>query len=60
MSDTPNTDAPSAETQVDQAVAQGGAYDVLRRRLDEHRLLEPVPGEMRTGAFRPAQVYRKR
>ena len=35
MSDTPNTDAPSAETQVDQAVAQGGAYDVLRRRLDE-------------------------
>ena len=32
----------------------------FRRRLDEHDLLEPVPGEMRTGAFRPAQVYRKR
>ncbi len=32
----------------------------FRRRLDERRLLEPVPGEMRTGAFRPAQLYRKR
>jgi len=35
MSDTPNTEVPSTDTQVDQAVAQGGAYDVLRRRLDE-------------------------
>jgi 8-oxo-dGTP diphosphatase len=32
----------------------------FRRRLDERELLEPVPGEMRTGAFRPAQLYRKR
>jgi 8-oxo-dGTP diphosphatase len=32
----------------------------FRRRLDERSLLEPVPGEMRTGAFRPAQLYRKR
>ena len=32
----------------------------FRRRLDERKLLEPVPGEMRTGAFRPAQLYRKR
>ena len=32
----------------------------FRRRLDERDLLEPVPGEMRTGAFRPAQLYRKR
>jgi len=32
----------------------------FRRRLDERRLLVPVPGEMRTGAFRPAQLYRRR
>lgn len=32
----------------------------FRRRLDERDLVEPVPGEMRTGAFRPAQLYRKR
>lgn len=31
----------------------------FRRRLDERELLVPVPGEMRTGAFRPAQLYRK-
>ena len=31
----------------------------FRRRLDERALLAPVPGEMRTGAFRPAQLYRK-
>ncbi|WAC62129.1 DNA repair ATPase [Pseudoxanthomonas sp. SL93] len=35
MPDTTNTEVPSTDTQVDQAVAQGGAYDVLRRRLDE-------------------------
>ena len=32
----------------------------FRRRLDERDLLEALPGEMRTGAFRPAQLYRKR
>jgi 8-oxo-dGTP diphosphatase len=32
----------------------------FRRRLEERKLLEPVPGEMRKGAFRPAQVYRRR
>jgi 8-oxo-dGTP diphosphatase len=32
----------------------------FRRRLDERELLAPVPGEMRTGAFRPAQLYGKR
>ena len=32
----------------------------FRRRLDEHRLLQPVSGELRTGAFRPAQLYRRR
>ena len=32
----------------------------FRRRLDERNLLEAVPGEMRTGAFRPAQLYRRR
>ncbi|TQM05773.1 dynein-related subfamily AAA family protein [Pseudoxanthomonas sp. 3HH-4] len=35
MSDMPNAEVPSTDTQIDQAVAQGGAYDVLRRRLDE-------------------------
>lgn len=30
----------------------------FRRRLEERDLLEAVPGEMRTGAFRPAQLYR--
>jgi ADP-ribose pyrophosphatase YjhB (NUDIX family) len=32
----------------------------FRRRLDERNLLAPIPGEMRTGAFRPAQLYSKR
>ena len=32
----------------------------FRRKLDERELLEAMPGEMRTGAFRPAQLYRKR
>jgi ADP-ribose pyrophosphatase YjhB (NUDIX family) len=31
----------------------------FRRRLDDRGLVEPVPGEMRTGAFRPAQLFRK-
>jgi ADP-ribose pyrophosphatase YjhB (NUDIX family) len=32
----------------------------FRRRLDERELVEPIAGEMRTGAFRPAQLYMKR
>lgn len=32
----------------------------FRRRLDERNLVEPLPGEMRTGANRPAQLYRAR
>lgn len=32
----------------------------FRRRLDDRDLLEPVPGAMRTGAFRPAQLYRRK
>ena len=32
----------------------------FRRRLREHDVVEPVPGEWRTGANRPAQVYRRR
>lgn len=32
----------------------------FRRRLDERRLLAPLPGQMRSGAFRPAQLYRRR
>jgi ADP-ribose pyrophosphatase YjhB (NUDIX family) len=30
----------------------------FRRKLDERKLIQPVEGEMRTGAFRPAQLYR--
>lgn len=29
----------------------------FRRKLDERKLLVPIEGEMRTGAFRPAQLY---
>ena len=32
----------------------------FRRRLEERELLQAVPGEMRRGAFRPAQLYRRR
>lgn len=32
----------------------------FRRRLADRDLLEPVPGAMRGGAFRPAQLYRAR
>lgn len=32
----------------------------FRRRVDDRELLEPVIGEMRTGAYRPAQLYRAR
>lgn len=32
----------------------------FRRRLDERDLVVPVPGAMRTGANRPAQLYRAR
>lgn len=32
----------------------------FRRRIDEREIIEQVPGEMRVGAFRPAQLYRKR
>jgi 8-oxo-dGTP diphosphatase len=32
----------------------------FRRRLDERELLAAIPGEMRTGAFRPAQLYCRR
>jgi hypothetical protein len=31
----------------------------FRRRLDERKLLKAVPGDMRRGAFRPAQLYRR-
>jgi ADP-ribose pyrophosphatase YjhB (NUDIX family) len=32
----------------------------FRRRLEERRLVQPIRGEMRTGPFRPAQLYRAR
>ena len=32
----------------------------FRRRLDDRDFLEPVEAEMRTGAFRPAQLFRRR
>lgn len=31
----------------------------FRRRIDERKIVEPVPGEMRVGAFRPAQLYQR-
>ena len=31
----------------------------FRRRLDDRGIVEAVPGEMRTGAFRPAQLHRQ-
>jgi hypothetical protein len=33
---------------------------IFRRCLDELEPLEPVGGEIRTGSFRPAQLYLKR
>jgi hypothetical protein len=32
----------------------------FRRRLADRDLVEPIDGAMRSGAFRPAQLYRKR
>jgi ADP-ribose pyrophosphatase YjhB (NUDIX family) len=32
----------------------------FRRRIDDKAIIEPVPGEMRVGAYRPAQLYRNR
>jgi ADP-ribose pyrophosphatase YjhB (NUDIX family) len=31
----------------------------FRRRLDERKVVEPIEGEKRTGAFRPAQLFRR-
>jgi ADP-ribose pyrophosphatase YjhB (NUDIX family) len=31
----------------------------FRRRIDYRAIIEPVPGEMRVGAFRPAQLFRQ-
>jgi hypothetical protein len=31
----------------------------FRRRIDDRAIIEPVPGEMRVGAFRPAQLFRR-
>ncbi|MGB4227401.1 MAG: NUDIX domain-containing protein [Candidatus Dechloromonas phosphoritropha] len=32
----------------------------FRRRLDDREVVEAIPGEMKTGAFRPAQLFRRR
>jgi 8-oxo-dGTP diphosphatase len=32
----------------------------LRRKLAERELVEPIEGEMKGGAFRPAQLFRER
>jgi ADP-ribose pyrophosphatase YjhB (NUDIX family) len=32
----------------------------FRRRINERNLVEPVPGELKTDTFRPAQLYRVR
>jgi len=31
----------------------------FRRRIDDRKIIEPVKGQMRVGAFRPAQMFRK-
>lgn len=31
----------------------------FRRRIDDRGIIEAIPGEMRVGAFRPAQLYRR-
>jgi len=31
----------------------------FRRRIDDRAIIEPVLGEMRVGAFRPAQLFRQ-
>jgi ADP-ribose pyrophosphatase YjhB (NUDIX family) len=31
----------------------------FRRRIDDRAIIEPVPGEMKVGAFRPAQLFRQ-
>ena len=31
----------------------------FRRRIDERKIIEPVTGEMRVGAFRPAQLFKQ-
>jgi 8-oxo-dGTP diphosphatase len=40
-------------------VVLGGALDkvTFRRRLEALQVLNPLPGRMRTGPFRPAQLY---
>jgi hypothetical protein len=32
----------------------------FRRKLSERELVEPIEGEMKGGAFRPAQLFRKK
>jgi len=32
----------------------------FRRRLDDRQIVEPLPSEMRTGAFRPAQLFSRK
>jgi ADP-ribose pyrophosphatase YjhB (NUDIX family) len=48
------------ELQVASEVVLGRPLDKssFRRRIDAAGIVEAVPGEMRTGAFRPAQVFR--
>jgi len=42
----------------EQLLGEGLDKSSFRRRLADRQLVEPVEGEMRTGANRPAQVYR--
>jgi 8-oxo-dGTP diphosphatase len=48
-----------SELQAWTEAVMGHAIDkvTFRRRLDAGQILEPVPGVMRTGAHRPAQVF---
>ena len=53
--------APWALAIVYRALVPIDAFDPRAgKRLEERELLQPVPGAMRTGAFRPAQLYRRR
>jgi ADP-ribose pyrophosphatase YjhB (NUDIX family) len=53
--------APWALAIVYRALVPIDAFDPRAgKRLEQRELLQPVPGAMRTGAFRPAQLYRRR
>ena len=48
------------QTMCEQTLGQRIDKSSFRRRLADREIVEPVVGEMRTGANRPAQIYRLR